>query len=363
MKKVFTMSILAALLFSVVSLNAVTFAYETGNNYTYEKEVLDIEKQLATLEINTIEYLKLEISMLEKQKAIFKNSISDITKLYINEETGCLSIKYCDIDRSTQAMIDLYNEKITLKDKEISVKEQLLKEKKIEEKDRLRQEELRLKLEEERVLLEQSKEVAKSYLKEGLIEEEQGNYKSALVKYDLSCKSFKTYECYLGIGKMNYELAKNYYKKRAYYWHEALAKKKIEKAREALNSALGFGLEDVQKKEIKELLEVVEWYKDKEESKKAPMKKNNLENTIKKDATSIEEQDKNTILKKKKIEKKVELIVKRLELITTKYSPDKKKALYAKLLSSLEKYKLKTKDWDLKDIIVRLIEHFEGYIK
>jgi len=108
------------------------------------------------------------------------------------------------------------------------------------------------------------------------------------------------------------------------------------------------------------LLKLIDEYPSKKkENKEEPTKKYNLKSKkveIKKVAPP-----KKLLSKQEKINKKVKLILKRLDKITAKYSPDKKKKLYTKLITQLEKYKAKTKNSDLKNIIELLVFKLQEY--
>ncbi len=354
MKKIF---ILLLLLLSLSGANAQNNTYNDfikrleAKNKVIEKNENDLTSYLNSHYKKDINYYTKVLEKVENKKIKLKNEIEILYYLNFCKEEKV----YC------QNKLDFSNEPIEWDDKnviknEITIRKDKIKE--LEEDIILRTKVLKSFTKQEKKKLEEQLESRekrnKEYIMKAEKEEEKEQYKDALRNYKTACRAIDTYGCHYSIGNVSFIIWKKYFDKRNLYWYENLANKSWKEAKENLNKALELATSDIQKKDIELLIKLINEYPNK---KKGNTEKLNKKHNLKSKKTEIKKVTplKKPLSKKEKIEKKVNLILKRLDKITAKYSPDKKKKLYAKLFTQLERYKAKTKNSDLKSIIELLI--------
>lgn len=357
------------ILISLLLLLSLSGAYAQDNTYREfiekleeKNEVIDEESKkldsyFSTHHKKDIKYYTKVLKKVEIKKAILKNEIDILYYLKFCEEEWLYcphKLNFSDISIEWNKK-DLIKEEIAIRKEKIEeLNEDIILKSKVL-KSFTEQEEIKLQKQ-----LESRKERNEEYIIKAKREVEKGKYKDALRYYKTACMSFETYECLYWIGDVSFTLWKQYYDKINLYWYESLGIKTFKEAKENLNKALILTSNSTNQKDIELLLKLIDEYPSrKKENKEEPTKKYNLKS--KKVETKRVTPLKKSLSKKEKLEKKVNLILKRLDKITAKYSPDKKKKLYTKLITQLEKYKVKTKNSDLKSIIELLVIKLQEY--
>ena len=276
-----------------------------------------------------IEYYKNIIKNIKYKKQILNNEINILYTVQICREIS----KNCIYE--TEFFTYTYNKGLTKKIIKNLIKE---REELIEEFDNdiFVKEKILFNLEQEEVewlLKLKEKQIKKSdeYIKKAEYSFNEWKFKDAISWYKTSCQYVKTYKCFYWLWISNYKLAQKYNENIKNYWYEILFNKTKNEAIKNLNLAIDITDSEDNKNTIKVLINEIENY---------PVKE-------KKEIVELEKKD--------DLDKKVDLIFVKLELITAKYSEEEKIKLYKNLIPKLEKYNSKNKNNILKKILNRFL--------